>query len=302
MEAFLKIARAGYPCEAWVGIFFAAQVFMAVVFLAAAPYPALSAEPLSTASVSPIPLGTSIGERFSGEEFNYKLGFWIFDGVAVAKIKLEKTGNLYVATLTARTTGAVRWLHAREDVYVATLEEVDGGKRFRTLVFEENSTIGSKTKRSVTTLDKNTGALKWTIWKKGVEKGNGNVVLRDGIYYDDPLAAFYNFRYGVYGKVEENKRFRIKTFPKAKGQEVDIDLHIRQAPKDGAPARGAFTPGGAGQAEEEAVYLADARMDKDLFDSSSGLVEIFFDKELVPIKAVAKDIVLFGDVRGELER
>ena len=103
------------------------------------------------------------------------------------------------------------------------------------------------------------------------------------------MAAFYNFRYGAYGKVEENKRFRIKTFPKAKGQEVDIDLDIRPAPKDG-------------RAKEEAVYLADARMDKDLFDSSSGLVEIFFDKELVPVKAVAKDIVLFGDVRGELIR
>ena len=285
-------------------VFLEAKVLCARVFFppGAALDPALSAEPLSTASVSPIPLGTSIGERFSGEEFDYKVGFWIFDGVAVAKIKMEKTGNLYVATLTARTTGAVRWLHAREDVYVATLEEVDGGKRVRTLVFEENSTIGSRTKRSITTLDKDTGALKWKIWRKGVEKGNGSVVLRDGVYYDDPLAAFYNFRYGVYGKVEENKSFRIRTFPKAKGQEVDIDLHIRPAPGDGTPARGAFTPGGAGQAEEDAVYLADARIDKDLFDSSSGIIEILFDKELVPIKAVAKDIVLFGDVRGELAR
>ena len=289
MEAFLKIARAGYPCEAWVGIFFAAQVFIAVVFLAAAPYPALSAEPLLTASAPSASLKTSIGERFSGEEFNYKVGFWIFDGVAVAKIKLEKTGNLYIATLTARTTGAARWLHSREDVYVATLEEVDGGKRFRTLVFEANSTIGGRVKRSLTVLDKNTGALKWTRWRKGVEKDNGSVVIRDGVYYDDPLAAFYNFRYGAYGEVEENKKFRIKTFPKARGQEVDIDMDIRSAPNDGSE-------------KEEIAYLADARLDKDLFDSSSGLVKIFFDKELVPIKAVAKDIVLFGDVRGELTR
>ena len=97
---------------------------------------------------------------------------------------------------------------------------------------------------------------------------------------------FYNFRYGAYGKVEENK-FRIKTFPKAKGQEVDIDMDIRSAPKDGSE-------------KEEIAYLADARLDKDLFDSSSGLVKIFFDKELVPIKAVAKDIVLFGDVGENL--
>ena len=83
-------------------------------------------------------------------------------------------------------------------------------------------------------LDKNTGALKWTRWRKGVEKDNGSVVIRDGVYYDDPLAAFYNFRYGAYGKVEENKKFRIKTFPKAKGQEVDIDMDIRSAPKDGS--------------------------------------------------------------------
>ncbi len=267
-------------------MFFAAHVFIATVFLVAAR-PALSAEPPFMASASSISPG--IGERFSGEEFNYKVGFWIFDNVAVAKIKMEKKGDLYTATLTARTTGAARWLHAREDVYVATLEEVDGGKRFRTLVFEANSTIGSRVKRSLTVLDKNTGALKWTIWKKGVEKDNGSVVIRDGVYYDDPLAAFYNFRYGAYGKVEENKKFRIKTFPKSKGREVDIDMDIRSAPNDGSE-------------KQEAVYLADAMLDKDLFDSSSGLVKIFFDKELVPIKAVAKDIVLFGDVRGELER
>ncbi|MFZ3072416.1 MAG: DUF3108 domain-containing protein [Thermodesulfobacteriota bacterium] len=272
-------------------IFFAAHVFIATVFLAAAtaPCPVLSAEPPLTASLPSASLRTGIGERFLGEEFNYKVGFWIFDGVAVAKIKMEKKGGLYVATLTAQTTGAVRWLHAREDVYVATLEEVDGGRRFRTLVFEESSVIGSKRKRSVTVLDKNTGTLKWTIWRKGVEKDNGSLAVLDGVYYDDPLAAFYNFRYGAYGTVEENKKFRIRTFPKASKQEVDIDLDIRSAPN-------------AGNGKEEAVYLADARVDKDLFDSSSGLVEILFDKELVPIRAVAKDIVLFGDVRGELTR
>ncbi len=71
-----------------------------------------------------------------------------------------------------------------------------------------------------------------------------------------------------------------------------MDITLRLATADELERRaGGVPPGG---------YFADARLDKDLFDSKSGDIEIIFDASLVPASAVAKDILFFGDVRGEL--
>lgn len=50
----------------------------------------------------------------------------------------------------------------------------------------------------------------------------------------------------------------------------------------------------------ETDYLAYIVIDKELFGSQTGKVEVRFNKDLIPVQAVAKDLILFGDVRGSL--
>jgi hypothetical protein len=249
---------------------------------------------LTAGSPSTVPekVGATIGESFAGEEFDYKIGFWIFDDVAVGKIKLESLGGgKYIASLTAQTTGVVGWfLRYRKDSYIARIKEVDGGTRFRTMTFEKNVDMGGKVTRGITILDYEKGLMTWKKWKKGKLRRSGELTMEPGVFYDDPITAFYNFRFGVYGPIEDGREYLIKTFPKSKGKEVDIYLRLatesefERLSKHKGPLEG---------------YFAYVKIDPELFGSKSGDIEMLFSEELIPVEGVAKDIILFGDVRGK---
>jgi len=80
--------------------------------------------------------GSSIGEFFKGEELFYDGGFWLFKRVATGKIsfkKLEEEGR-YIATLQGETLGVLGWaVRYRVDTYRTVMEEVDGGRRLRSI-------------------------------------------------------------------------------------------------------------------------------------------------------------------------
>jgi hypothetical protein len=55
--------------------------------------------------------------------------------------------------------------------------------------------------------------------KKDGELSRETVEIPPGVYFDNPLTAYYNFRYGVYGKVAPGREFIIRTVPR-KGQGI----------------------------------------------------------------------------------
>ncbi len=237
----------------------------------------------------------SIGESFLGESYRYRLSFWLFDDVARAEVRLEKKGPYYVATLKAKTRGFIDRIRHREDSYTAIMEEVDGGRRFRTLRFEKNVRIGKKSKRTITMLDHEEGVIRWEKWRRGKKTKEGTLPIPHGTTYDCPLTAFYNFRFGVYGDVKKGGKYRIKTLPKEDGKEIDIHLRILTE----GEAKRRLKKEKKNPLPDE-YYLADAKIPKKLFDSRSGKIEILFNKGLIPLLAVAKDVIFFGDVRGKL--
>ena len=234
----------------------------------------------------------SIGELFAGEELQYDIGFWIFNGIAEGRLVLKDEGNgRYVATLSAKSNGVLdTLLKHRRDRYVATLRLSKDGKRFLTESFEKELTMDGKgTRRSLHKVDYKARTVSMRSW--GGDKPEKTSVDRipDGVYTDDPLAAFYNFRNGVYGNIAEGKDYRIMTFPK---DDKIPEIFIRMATKDELRKRN--------WKKVPADLLADARIDKELFGSSSGDIEILFTREMVPVQAIAKDLVMFGDVKGKL--
>ena len=233
----------------------------------------------------------TIGEYFDGEEFTYNIGFWWFKKAATGKISIHRLsdGN-YKITLQAETMGFIGFITKyRKDIYTTYVEEWEEGKRLRATRIEKIVRIGNKLREGYTIVDYNKRTYRWKSWGNEQEGKEIEEPLPVSGYYDDPLTGFYNFRFGVYGSIEEGKEFNVPTFPH-KGVST---IYIKIATSKEKAAR--INPDPA-----EADYLADIVIDKELFGSQTGKLEVQFTKELIPIQATAKDLILFGDVRGML--
>ncbi|MEK6600150.1 MAG: DUF3108 domain-containing protein [Deltaproteobacteria bacterium] len=234
---------------------------------------------------------TTIGEYFDGEEFTYNIGFWWFKKAATGKIGIHRLseGN-YKITLQAETTGFIGFITKyRKDIYTTYAEEWEEGRRLRTTKVEKIIHIGDKVREGYTIVDYNKRTYRWKSWGSGQEGKEVEEPLPTRGYYDDPLTGFYNFRFGVYGPIEEGKEFHVPTFPR-KGIST---IYVKIATNKEKAAR--INPDPA-----EVDYLADIVIDKELFGSQTGKLEVRFTKGLIPIQATAKDLILFGDVRGTL--
>ncbi|MBI1911801.1 MAG: DUF3108 domain-containing protein [Deltaproteobacteria bacterium] len=244
--------------------------------------------PLEPATVK----SSTIADAFLNEELTYTIGFWFFDDVATGKVSLRKGENGdYIATLNAKTTGFVgKVMKNRKDSYVAHLRLAEGGRRFVTQSFEKIVEIDGKVKKSVTVLDYDKRVMKWKSWINGKEEHSKEVKLPPGIYCDGPLAAFYNFRFGVYGPIKEGREYRMFYFPK---EDHVPEIKVSVATQEELNKRFRDRPASAD-------YLANVQIDKELFGSQSGDVDIIFTDDLLPTQVLVKDLVFFGDVRGKL--
>ena len=238
------------------------------------------------------PDAASIGDVFANEKLAYDIGFWFFHGVAESTLVLKEDGpRRYVATFSARTNGVLdTFLKHRRDRYIARLRLSEDGKRFLTESFEKEVEIDGKgIRRSVHRVDYAARTVTSRSWGGGKPEKNSVENIPSGMYTDDPLAAFYNFRFGVYGSIVEGKHYKIMTLPK---EDRIPEIAIRIVSEKELRKRG--------RKVENADLLADARIDKDLFGSKSGDIEIFFTRDMLPVQAIAKGIILFGDVKGKL--
>jgi hypothetical protein len=112
-----------------------------------------------------------------------------------------------------------------------------------------------------------------------------------GMVYDDFVTASYNFRYGVYGRIERGRTYRVATFPKKGASSYELSVasnaeeekrRKREKSKDGKE------------------YFLKLLLDAEMTHSKEGLIEGWLSKELYPIEGTIKDVIFFGDVKGTL--
>jgi hypothetical protein len=253
---------------------------------------------LETAADSSTPLRRegkgSIAEFFKGEELVYEIGFWLFKRAALGKLNfqvMEKKGH-YLATLKAETLGVMGWVtRYRVDTYRSTMEEIDEGKRLRSLSFEEDVKIGSKLRKRIHLFDYQ--KRKWIQLKR---RKDGTMVRTEeeippGMVYDDFLTASFNFRYGVYGEIERGRKYTVATFPR-KGSS---SYEVRVAGKEEEEKRKKTE-----KFKDEKEFYVKLYLDPEITHSKEGLIEGWLSKELYPMEGMIKDVILFGDVRGRL--
>jgi len=235
-----------------------------------------------------------IASEFRGEELRYQIGFLWFKRAAVGRLSFEKgEGNWgYKAILEGKTLGVIGWLtRYRRDIYTSYMEVIDGGKRFRPLRFEEDVVIGDKVRKKITLFDYGAGKLiKRRMNRRGVFV-KSEERIPSGVVYDDFLTAFYNFRRGVYGKIQRGRRYRVITIPKKGVSTIDVEIATREEEMRRRHGEGD---------EERGEYYVTIFLDKEITRSRTGKVEGWVSKNFVPIEGTMEDVVLFGDVHGVL--
>jgi hypothetical protein len=237
-----------------------------------------------------------VARKFSGEIIHYEVGFWIFFPVGGGVVDFRDLGHgKYMVFHEGKAQGFVGWLTSyRREIYRSTMGTINNGQRLIPLRFEEHSVIGDWFRKKTTVYDYAARRVFMEVEKEG-EKSREEVEIPLGALYDDPVTAFYNFRAGVYGKVEPGREFLVRTLPEkgsAKGKE---EIRLIVASKDEADILRAKEPDKAGK-----DFFVRILLDREMWGKKKGELEIWFNKDIVPTSGVVKDIRFFGDIRGKL--
>jgi len=236
----------------------------------------------------------SIGDTFVGEELRYNLGFWLFHNAAKGILTIQKADveNRYVATFVGYTQGFIGFLTGnRKYTLVSTMEVIEDGKRFRTLQFEQRITSKKKNRVKIHTFDRKIRKIMVASKEKGSNWKREEIDITSNQTCDDPITSFYNFRFGVYGKVANGKIFKIPCIPKKGRSYISIHIASDQIEKD----RQRQEKDSSGK-----EYFVTMVLHKEFTLSKTGIIEGWLSKELIPITGKVRDVMLLGDVYGTL--
>jgi len=238
--------------------------------------------------------GNSIGQFFKGEELQYAIGVWMFKKVALGKISFKemKEKGRYLSILQGETLGILGWVaRYRTDTYRSVMEEIDGGRRLRSLSFEEDVKVGNSLRWRSHFFDyQNRKWIKVRQRKDGV-RVRTEEEIPPGMVYDDFIAASYNFRYGVYGDIERGRKYTVATFPKMGPSSYEVRVASKEEEEKRRKSE---------KFKDGKEYLVKLLMDPEVTHSKEGLIEGWLSKELYPTEGVIKNVMFFGDVRGTL--
>jgi hypothetical protein len=253
--------------------------------------PAASAQAPTNSQAIP---GMTIGQTFASEELHYDIAFWLLNKVAVVRMTFAPGAGkgIYVSTLQGETVGLTGFItRYRTDTYRAVMEELDGGRRLRSLSFEERVQIGKESRKHTHTFDhKNRKWVERNVRMSGATSEEEHDIPADQDY-NDFLTASYNFRYGVYGAVERGKTYRVPVFPKKGVTTYDVKI-APKAEEDRLRDRTSVPDG--------SEYRIELAMDPEVVHSKRGIIKGWLAKELYPVEGIMEDVFFFGDVHGTL--
>jgi hypothetical protein len=231
----------------------------------------------------------TIGETFLGEELHYEIDFWIIKGIAdvVLSFSRDSEKGRYVITLKGKTKGIIGYaLRQREDYYRAVSEEIDGGRKLRTVYYEEYVKIGSKTRKNIHFFDHEKRRWIHKYYKDGRERRETVKEIPNNADYNDFLTAAYNFRYGVYGDIRGGGIYKVPVFPRRGIAHYEVKVSSYEG----------------SQSFCEKAFFVELKVDPELINSSQGIIEGLLSHDLYPVEGVIRDVVFFGDVKGRLKR
>ncbi|MFQ5481878.1 MAG: DUF3108 domain-containing protein [Nitrospinaceae bacterium] len=226
--------------------------------------------------------------RFNGEKLVFDISFLFFDNAATADVRFfEKNGRFY-SVLRAETKGFVGFFTSyRKHFYRASFDVIDGGRRVRTRNFEREVIIGDNVERTQHYLDYNSRKHWWFKYKNDDLIEQEQEPIEEGKFMDDILAAFYNFRNGVYGPIQEGRDYKIDTIPD-QGMKA-MSVHVFDEAEEQEYRRKNGRPGG-----EE--LLLKVVIPKEVFKTQTGELIFWSSRNYIPLETKVLNYILLGDL------
>jgi len=125
-------------------------------------------------------------------------------------------------------------------------------------------------------------------------------ILPENINLDDVLGAFYNFRNAAYGSIGKGKSYKIPTFWTQSDQPHSPHSMTAYILTD-AERRVYEVVEGAGELGDSKM-LVKAKVPSDLFETKNGELYYWCSEHLIPLEAIYKDFILFGDLHFKFSK
>ncbi|CAI2718122.1 conserved protein of unknown function [Nitrospina watsonii] len=229
--------------------------------------------------------------RFNGEVLKWDVNFLFFTNSASVEVKFFKEDNVYHSTLLAETKGFVGFFTAyRKHFYHSKFDIIDEGNRVRTSRFIRQVIVGDRVEETSHILDYGSRNHFWMDYVNKNMEDQGREDIPKGIYFDDILAAFYNFRNEVYGKVDKGKGYFINTIPEKSMKAIQVYIYTDEEKRNAANSD-ALKP--------QNEYLIKIKIPKDVFKTKDGELIFWTSPHLIPLETTIKNYILLGDLHGK---
>ncbi|MGV7220975.1 MAG: DUF3108 domain-containing protein [Nitrospinales bacterium] len=230
--------------------------------------------------------------RFAGETLLINISFLWFDNAATARVRFYKEGDTYYSILESETKGFVGFFTSyRYHRYKSTFDIIDNGRRVRTRKFEREVIIGDNVEKTTHILDYKAQTDWWYEFKNGKKTKQDQHKIPKGIYFDDILATFYNFRNSVYGEMKRKSSYIINTIPDKGFDKIPVYVNSEKEAEEYGKEYGR---------KKGYEMLLKAVIPKAIFKTETGELWFWISKHLVPMETTVKDYFLLGDLHAVL--
>ena len=244
-------------------------------------------------------LSNDIGKYYESEKLPYRVSIFPIFNAADADftfVKDNSVKNGYVARLDARTSGLLKALPFGQVRQVLTSHMILSpdhkrliSRRFENVIYRN----GRESRRIISEFDYQKKTSSWTKYKEGKLNSQGTKEFPKEKYYDDPLCAFYNLRFGVYGDFEKGKKMTVSVLPQNKEKTITLNFASQKELNERKRTEKEYA------ARE---YMVIVNASDEVFQNRSGKIEIWFSKDRIPLEASVRGVLYVGNVRGYLQQ
>lgn len=238
----------------------------------------------------------SVLERFLGEELTYQLGFWLFSRCGEAKTCLVETeqAGFYRASLEGQTLGFVDWLAGQYRFsYVSYMMISGAGNRFVPHHFLLTVRRMGKERQTTVAFDYSRRELLFSRTQYNGEKRQEREPMKRGIVYEDYMTLFYNFRNGCYGPLERGHTYLLPIHVHEGMKSLEVYIALREEEERERQKE---------LDKANKYFFLRFRINPEDVSSESGEIEGWLSSDAIPVKGMIKDVILFGDLWGDLIR
>jgi len=228
-----------------------------------------------------------------GETLSYDVSFLWFKRLAEGTISLQPgpQPGQYVALLEARTLGLTAFLTRHRVERIETLMELGPEGLLRPLLQQAHTIKGEGDSRRERIRSyryaHNERTVYYRNWKTGQSASEKSYPMeKPGPVYDI-LSAFYNVRAGRFGELVRGRHIAIPTFTRRGTEDVVVARVAEQEQR----RQNYFPPDS---------QLCKVLVNPDTFGTKGRDIFVQFDQRMIPQRAVVKNVIGLGDVRGIL--